>query len=222
MEGLEVIRLMAMLSTLLVISVNGQINTPCTVSMISSFTPCVNFITGSTNNGSPPTASCCSSLKSLMSTGTDCACLLLTANVPLQLPINRTLAVSLPGACGVLGQCKCRTSNLPAKNLFTSVNVSSGTPLPAPGPVSLGPALPPPAAAPLSPQDSKAVALAPAPESETTLPLTPASPPVQVEAPTTTAGIRPVLSPPASMSSHVSPPSSLLIFLAIMLFKKFY
>ncbi|KAJ7006199.1 non-specific lipid transfer protein GPI-anchored 16 [Populus alba] len=212
MEGLEVIKLMAMLSTLLVISVNGQINTPCTMSMISSFTPCVNFITGSTNNGSPPTASCCSSLKSLMSTGMDCACLLLTANVPLQLPINRTLAVSLPGACGVLGQCK-----------------SSGTPLPAPGPVSLGPALPPPAAAPLSPRDSKAVALAPAPESEITLPLTPASPPVQVasppvqvEAPTTTAGIRPVLSPPASMSSHVSPPSSLLIFLAIMLFEKFY
>ncbi|KAJ6730795.1 CLASSICAL ARABINOGALACTAN PROTEIN 9-LIKE [Salix viminalis] len=233
MEGLKVIKLMAALSTLMVISVNGQISTPCTMSMISSFTPCINFITGSTN-GSPPTASCCGSFRSLMSTGMDCACLLLTANVPVQLPINRTLAISLPRACSVPVQCK-----------------ASGTPLPAPGPVLLGPTLPPPAApaaAPSSERVSKAVALAPAPESEMTLPstlapapesemtlpsalapapesemtlpLTPASPPEEVEAPQTTEGIRPVLFP---SSSHVSPPSFLLIFLAIMVaVKKFY
>jgi len=66
---------------------------------------------------------------------------------------------------------------------------------------------------------SKAVALAPGPESEITLPLTPASPPEPVETPPATAGIRPVVSPSASMPSYVSPPSSLLIFLAIMVFK---
>nr|TKS03503.1 hypothetical protein D5086_0000155000 [Populus alba] len=173
--------------------------------MITSFTPCINFITGSTNNGSSPTGSCCSSFKSLLSTGMDCACLLITASVPLQLPINRTLAITLPRACkmsGVPMLCK-----------------ASGTPLPAPGPVLLGPTLPPTAASPLSPRASKAVALAPAPESEITLPLTPASPPEPVEAPPTTAGIRPVLSPSASMPSYVSPPSSLLIILAIMVFK---
>ncbi|KAJ6336024.1 hypothetical protein OIU78_012596 [Salix suchowensis] len=222
MEGLKVIKLMAALSTLMVISVKGQISTPCTISMISSFTPCINFITGSTN-GSPPTASCCGSFRSLMSTGMDCACLLLTANVPVQLPINRTLAISLPRACSVPLQCK-----------------ASGTPLPAPGPVLLGPTLPPPAApaaAPSSQRVSKAVALAPAPESEITLPstlapapesemtlpLTPAYPPEEVEAPQTTEGIRPELFPSSSMSSHVSPPSFLLIFLAIMVaVKKFY
>ncbi|KAF9682906.1 hypothetical protein SADUNF_Sadunf05G0156600 [Salix dunnii] len=204
MEGLKVFNFIAILSTLLVISVNGQINTPCTASMISSFTPCVNFITGSSNNGSSPTTGCCSTLKSLMSNGMDCACLLLTASVPVLPPINRTLAISLPRACnmgGVPMQCK-----------------ASATPLPAPGPVLLGPALAPTAASALSPRASKAVALAPAPESETTLPSKPLSPPAPVEAPPTTAGIRPVLSPSASMSSYVPPPNSLLIFLAIMVF----
>ncbi|KAJ6306624.1 hypothetical protein OIU78_021863 [Salix suchowensis] len=204
MEGLKVFNLIAILSTLLVISVNGQISTPCTASMISTFTPCINFITGSSNNGSSPTASCCSSFKSLMSTGMDCACLLMTASVPVLPPINRTLAISLPRACkmsGVPMQCK-----------------ASGTPLPAPGPVLLGPTLPPPAASPLSPRASKAAGLAPPPESEATPPSEPFSPPVPVEAPPTTAGIRPALFPSASMSSYVPPPNSLLIFLAIMVF----
>lgn len=93
----------------LLLSVNGQISTPCTASMLSTFTPCLNYITGSSGNGSSPTGDCCSALKSLIPTGMDCACLLVTANVPIQLPINRTLALSLPRACkmgGVPLQCK--------------------------------------------------------------------------------------------------------------------
>lgn len=93
----------------LLLSVNGQISTPCTASMLSTFTPCLNYITGSSSNGSSPTGDCCSALKSLIPTGMDCACLLVTANVPIQLPINRTLALSLPRACkmgGVPLQCK--------------------------------------------------------------------------------------------------------------------
>ncbi|XP_021653929.2 non-specific lipid transfer protein GPI-anchored 16 isoform X2 [Hevea brasiliensis] len=207
MEGLKVPHLIAIISVLLLISVNGQISTPCTSSMITSFTPCINFITGSSSNGKSPTASCCNSVASLMSTGTDCACLILTASVPVQLPINRTLAISLPQACKMSSvplQCK-----------------ASGTPLPAPGPILLGPTLPPPAAAaaPLSPRASKAAALAPPPESETNLPITPASPPVQIEGPPTTTGIRPVLSSSASMPSHISPPISLLLFIAIIVLK---
>lgn len=66
---------------------------------------------------------------------------------------------------------------------------------------------------------SKAVALAPAPASETTLPLTPPSPPVQIMAPPTTTGIRPVLYPSASMPSHIAPPISLLLFISIMVLK---
>ncbi|XVF80818.1 hypothetical protein PTKIN_Ptkin15bG0105700 [Pterospermum kingtungense] len=121
MEGFKVFQLIAILSTISVISVNGQISTACTASMISSFTPCLNFITGSTGsaNVSSPNQGCCGSLKSLMTSSVDCACLLITANVPFQLPINRTLALTLPRACNIGGvpvQCK-----------------AAGTPLPAPG-----------------------------------------------------------------------------------------
>ncbi|KAJ9696159.1 hypothetical protein PVL29_008413 [Vitis rotundifolia] len=212
MEGLKAFQhMVAVYTTLLAISVisaNGQISTPCTISMISSFTPCLNFITGSSGNGSSsPTAGCCSTLRSLTSTSMDCACLIITGSVPLQLPINRTLAISLPRACNMGSvpiQCK-----------------ASGAPLPAPGPVLLGPTLPPLAAAPLSPRASKAAAatLAPAPEPETAIELSPASPPVDSETPTTTTpGIRPVLTPSASNPSYISSPL-LLIVLGIMVLK---
>ncbi|XP_057965462.1 non-specific lipid transfer protein GPI-anchored 16-like [Malania oleifera] len=188
------------------VSLNGQINTPCTTSMISSFTPCLNFITGSTSNGSAtPTADCCSTLRTLTSTSMDCACLVVTGNVPLQLPINRALAFSLPRACNMPGvpiQCK-----------------ASATPLPAPGPVLLGPTLAPAASASLA---SKASAsLAPALEPEAPSELTPASSPVGLEAPTATPGIRPVLNSPtpsASKPSYTTSSSSLLEFIVTLVF----
>ncbi|KAL4377902.1 hypothetical protein GQ457_02G003340 [Hibiscus cannabinus] len=192
MEGFKFLQFLAILSTLSVVSVKGQISTACTASMISTFTPCLNFITGSSGNGtSSPTQGCCGSLKSLMSSSMDCACLVFTANIPLQLPINRTLALSLPRACnmgGVPVQCK-----------------ASGTPLPAPGPVPflLPPTLPPTAASPLSPRASKASV----PESDTPLDLAPASPPEDDEEPEApSATIRPVIQPSASSPSYVSPP----------------
>ncbi|KAK4848204.1 hypothetical protein QYF36_010318 [Acer negundo] len=202
MKGFKIFHLLAVLATLSAISVNGQITTPCTASMISSFTPCINFITGSTANGASPTRGCCDSLKSLMSSSMDCACLVIAANIPLRLPINRTLALSLPRACNMGGvpiQCK-----------------ASGTPLPAPGPVLLGPTLAPMADSPFSPQASKASAFAPAPDSDTTMDLTPASPPL----PTTTSsgGVRPVLTPPPSDSCHISPPAVLLSIVGMMIF----
>lgn len=98
---------MATLLIFLVISVNGQIRTPCTTSMITSFTPCINYITGSTESGVSLTFGCCDSVRSLMGNGTDCMCLIITGNVPFSLPINRTLL--LPRACdsrGVPLQCK--------------------------------------------------------------------------------------------------------------------
>ncbi|TYI48978.1 hypothetical protein E1A91_D12G003800v1 [Gossypium mustelinum] len=203
MEGFKVLHLIAILSTLSMVSVNGQISTACTASMISSFTPCLNFITGSSGNGSSsPTQGCCGSLKSLMSTSMDCACLIITASVPFQLPINRTLALSLPRACnmgGVPVQCK-----------------ASGTPLPAPGPVPflLPPTLAPAAASPLSPGASEAST----PESDTPLDLAPASPP---EAPSATMNpaIRPVLQPSASTPSYVSLPLVLTLLIGTTIFK---
>lgn len=94
---------------LLAFPTNGQFNMPCTTSMLTSFTPCMNFITNSSLNGTSPTADCCNILKSFMSNGTDCMCLIVTGSVPFRVPINRTLALSLPQACkmpGVPLQCK--------------------------------------------------------------------------------------------------------------------
>ncbi|KAG2324130.1 hypothetical protein Bca4012_038515 [Brassica carinata] len=104
----------------------AQISTPCSPAMLSSVTGCMSFLTG---GGSSPTSDCCGALKSLTGTGLDCLCLIVTASVPINLPINRTLAISLPRACGMPGvPVKCK---------------ASAAPLPAPGPVSLGPTTPP-------------------------------------------------------------------------------
>jgi len=74
------------LTTLIVGSINsvtGQVNTFCTTSMMSSFTPCTNIITGSTNyNGSKPPSRCCDSMRSLMSTNVNCAYFLFSTNAP--------------------------------------------------------------------------------------------------------------------------------------------
>ncbi|THU65357.1 hypothetical protein C4D60_Mb05t02790 [Musa balbisiana] len=79
--------------------VSGQITTACTAALISSFTPCLNYITGSTNGGGSPTEDCCKALGAVVSSSKDCACLILTGNVPFSLPINRTLSISLPRMC---------------------------------------------------------------------------------------------------------------------------
>lgn len=113
MEGLKGFRAIVAITaavlvvTCSVISVQAQISTPCTASQVTSFTPCINFITGSSAGGNAtPTAGCCDSVKSLMSGSIDCACLIVTGNVPISLPINRALAISLPRACNLPLQCQ--------------------------------------------------------------------------------------------------------------------
>ncbi|KAG7011225.1 hypothetical protein SDJN02_26128, partial [Cucurbita argyrosperma subsp. argyrosperma] len=182
-------------------SVEGQIRSPCTASMINNFTPCFNVITGSSSNGSSQKESCCTTLSSLSGISMDCVCLLLAANVPVPLPINAALALVLPSSCNI--------TNLPAQ---------------CKGPISLGPAAPSPtaAASPLSPQVSKAVAVAPAPESSQPQPqqLTPTYSPAESQAPEAAhRRIRPVLAPSASTPSCSRSPSLLLISIAVMVFK---
>nr|GEZ09182.1 retrovirus-related Pol polyprotein from transposon TNT 1-94 [Tanacetum cinerariifolium] len=100
--------------------------------MITGFTPCVNYITGSSPNGKSPSASCCDAMESLMTTSTDCACLIVTGNVPFSLPspINQVLAISLPQACN--------SKSMPLQCKATGVS------LPLPGPMLFAP--PPPVA----------------------------------------------------------------------------
>lgn len=98
---------------LLSLPVYGQINSPCTTSMLTSLTPCLNFITNSSANGTSPTSDCCNMLKTFMTNGTSCFCLIATGSVPFNIPINRTLALSLPRACnqpGVPLQCKGKST----------------------------------------------------------------------------------------------------------------
>ena len=91
----------------------------CTASLITSFTPCLNFLTNSTSGGgSPPTQDCCRSLAALVNASTGCACLILTGNVPLGVPVNRTLAVALPKAChsaAVPLQCRGTPPRVPRR-----------------------------------------------------------------------------------------------------------
>ncbi|XP_015573472.1 non-specific lipid transfer protein GPI-anchored 20 isoform X2 [Ricinus communis] len=195
----------------LIFPAHGQINTPCTPSLLSVFTPCMSFLTNSTANGTSPTSDCCSSLKNLTGNGMDCLCLIVTGSVPFQIPINRTLAISLPRACNMAGvpvQCK-----------------ASGSPLPAPGPASLGPTPSPRISPSASPKASVVPEPTPStspPESSTTPVLTPSSPTVDTGAPTSTTGSRPVLTPPSAAIPSYSISPSVLLFAIGFLVLKYY
>ncbi|XP_047952030.1 non-specific lipid transfer protein GPI-anchored 20-like [Salvia hispanica] len=123
---------LALVATSLMFPTSAQITTPCTPSMITTFAPCMNFATNSSLNGTSPPPECCNSLKSLMSSGKDCLCLIVTGSIPFNVPLNRTLAISLPRACNMPGvplQCK-----------------ADGAPVPAPAPSASAPSLSPNAA----------------------------------------------------------------------------
>lgn len=70
----------------------------CTASMISSFAPCIGYITGGGGSGSP-TADCCKAFGGIVTGGSDCACSMLTGAIPFSLPVNRSMAVTLPSFC---------------------------------------------------------------------------------------------------------------------------
>ncbi|XP_066332787.1 non-specific lipid transfer protein GPI-anchored 16-like [Miscanthus floridulus] len=129
MEPAAAVAAVLLLLLLAAAPASGQIATSCTASLITTFTPCINFVTGSTNGGGSPTQQCCGSLAEMVRTGADCACLILTGNVPFSLPINRTLAISLPKLCS--------STSVPLQCRDTA------TQIPAPGPVAFAPALPP-------------------------------------------------------------------------------
>ncbi|KAL5196630.1 hypothetical protein ABZP36_000142 [Zizania latifolia] len=175
----------------------------CTASLITSFTPCFNFITGSTNGngngtstsagaGAAPTADCCRSLAAVISTSTSCACLILTGNVPLGIPINRTLAVTLPRACNSMSvplQCRDTSAQIPNPGV----------------PVAISPAMPPlPPTPPESPQSPEAPTIT-SPE---------ATPP-----PATSEGqTRPQVLQPSSAWRASAPVPAFVLLLAAMLF----
>ncbi|XVF63078.1 hypothetical protein PTKIN_Ptkin09bG0060000 [Pterospermum kingtungense] len=193
----------------LMLPVYGQINTPCSPSMLNTFTPCMNFLTNSSANASSPSADCCNSLKTLTSSGMGCVCLIVAGGVPFQIPINRTLAISLPRAC-----------NMPS--VPVQCKAAAGAPVPAPGPISLAPTLSPGASPTLSPKGSivpEPTPSAVSPESDTTPALTPPSTTVGSEGPTATTGSRPVLTPSAASPSYSLSPFIVVLALGFAIFK---
>nr|XP_043630930.1 non-specific lipid transfer protein GPI-anchored 20 [Erigeron canadensis] len=183
----------------------AQISTPCSASMITSFTPCLNFVTNSTATGNTtPTSDCCNSLKSLTTSGTDCLCLIVTGSVPFQIPINRSLAISLPRACrmpGVPLQCKAAAAPVPPPGPATL----GSAPSPSPGSSSTVPNALSPAS---SPESNTTPAITPplAPDSDTTPDLSPPSTGVDSGVPTTNAGSRPSLTPSSAASTYAYAP----------------
>ncbi|KAK4478103.1 hypothetical protein RD792_017368 [Penstemon davidsonii] len=135
--------------TIIVVPVNGQSSSLCTGPMMRIVTPCISFL-ASGSNVSSPSSDCCSSIKDLMSNGQDCLCLIVTGGAPFEVPINRTLAISLPRAC--------RMSGVPIE-----CKASAASPIPSPdsrnqgqnGPNNLFPGLFPPPTGPfINPQPS--------------------------------------------------------------------
>ncbi|CAI9781183.1 unnamed protein product [Fraxinus pennsylvanica] len=188
--------------------------------MVSSFTPCFSYLTGSSGTGSSPTAECCNSLKNLMSDSMDCTCLVVTGNVPVSIPfISRPLAISLPQMCKSSVPLQCK---------------ATGIALPPSGPALFAPSEAPVAHAPHahSPKASKAAAAAAAspaaaaaaepPAAETPLDIIPAAPPEVTLAPTANPGIRPILNPNLASNPPILSLSSLLLMLVgIMVLKLF-
>jgi len=210
MEFTRAVSALTIALTILILPIYGQISMPCSPSMITSFTPCLNFVTNSTGNGVSPTQGCCSSLSSLMSNGTGCLCLIATGMVPFQLPINRSLAISLPRACNMPGvplQCK-----------------AASAPVPAPGPAALGPSTSLPAPSPSTSPQASTLPLpgtpTESPDSDTTPDLTPPSTTTGGGVtPTSNSGSRPVLTPSAASPAYSFSPFLLLAVVGAALLK---
>lgn len=75
---------------------------------ITSLASCLNYVTG---NSTTPSSTCCSQLANVVQSSPQCLCSLLNNSGSSQgITINRTLALSLPGACKVqtppISQCE--------------------------------------------------------------------------------------------------------------------
>ncbi|CAM8944141.1 unnamed protein product [Rhodiola kirilowii] len=125
----------------LVLPIYGQQTTMCTPTMLTGFTPCMNYLNGIVRNRTltVPPPDCCTSVKTLAANGSDCYCQLVTGRSPFQFQINQTLAVSLARACNtpkIAFQCQAAASApIPAPGPGAFAGLLSPTPAEAPPPV---------------------------------------------------------------------------------------
>ncbi|XVF28807.1 hypothetical protein REPUB_Repub15cG0063600 [Reevesia pubescens] len=160
--------------TTLILPVYGQINTPCSSTMLSTFTPCMNFLTNSSGNGTSPSEDCCNSLKTLTSGGMDCVCLIVerflgTLGVPknekdgyysphgvytgctpeffLIVIGNVPFRIPINRTLAISFPQACNMPGVPVQ-----CKATTGVPVPTLGPISLAPILSPGASPTLSPK----------------------------------------------------------------------
>ncbi|XP_043691445.1 non-specific lipid transfer protein GPI-anchored 5-like [Telopea speciosissima] len=96
----------------------------CT-SMIVGMAPCLSYITGNSSN---PTSSCCQQLSSVVQSQPQCLCQVVNGAATLGIPINQTLALSLPAACNV------QTPSISACNAVNGPSTSPATESPVGSP----------------------------------------------------------------------------------------
>ncbi|KAL8490864.1 hypothetical protein ACS0TY_022755 [Phlomoides rotata] len=196
---------LAMTLMIIIGHVHGQSSTVCTGPMMRSFNSCLSFLSGGSNASSPTTA-CCRSLRDLTSNGQDCLCLIVTGGVPFQVPINRSLAISLPKACrqsGVPVECKATASPLPSPGPRNGAGGPSSNPSLSP-PGSTVPFIPQPFTPPSPPQGGGGFQPPQSPQSDVIPTLTP-------------PGMRPTLTSSALPSSHGALPSLLVTVMGAVL-----
>nr|XP_004247578.1 vegetative cell wall protein gp1-like [Solanum lycopersicum] len=174
-----------LLNALSLHTINGQtITTPCTGPMITSFTPCMNFLTNSSSNvGGLPIEDCCNVLKNMMTNAMNCFCLIVTGGIPFQMPMNPNMVMSLPSACNMAGvPLKCKAPS-PPEVVAPGPRSDAGAPSASP---TTAPIIPP-----RSPKDSTVPPPLPSnssPHADENPTLTPPSPPTESLIPATNTG----------------------------------
>ncbi|XP_060189989.1 non-specific lipid transfer protein GPI-anchored 20-like [Lycium barbarum] len=151
--------------------INAQIVTsPCTATMLTSFTPCLNFLANSNrNNGTAaPSPGCCNALRTMMGNGTACLCVIANGGIPFQIPINPNTTMSLPRACNMARvPLQCKASSPPA-----AAPGPAGTGAPSASPTSA----PSPSPSPKGTTNFQPMSPALAPQADAVPTLTPPSP----------------------------------------------
>ncbi|KAK1352662.1 Non-specific lipid-transfer protein-like protein family [Heracleum sosnowskyi] len=88
----------------------------CTSALLG-LSPCLTFVTG---NSSTPSSSCCSTLSNIVQSQPQCLCSLVNGGAAnLGIPINQTLALTLPGAS---------VANAPTSSASTPVSPPTSSP----------------------------------------------------------------------------------------------
>ncbi|KAH9289090.1 hypothetical protein KI387_033207 [Taxus chinensis] len=129
LEGKSVMALMAILVMIGACVVEAQ--TDC-LTLITSLSPCLGYVTGSGN--SPPSTTCCTAFASVVTSNVTCVCEVLNNNSAIP-NFNQTTAMRLPNACNVviptINGCQQTVAEVPAGGPSTSSvppPIEGGTP----------------------------------------------------------------------------------------------